>query len=104
MRICSPMLLLASNTRKDPSNNELNREAHDLFQFNVDVSVNKPPPKQKKRKIEETILGADNLDSDFVCKANGEEEGEIVAGNPLPMPEAAEIGRASCRERVCQYV
>lgn len=89
MKICSPMLILSNQNKKDPSVNELNREGHDIFQFNVQLSVNKPAPKQKKRKIEETLLGSDNLDSDFVGEADAE-EGEIVAATPLPLPEAAD--------------
>lgn len=53
------------------------------------VTVQKPDPKPKKRKVEETLLGPDTLDSDCVGEADAE-KGEIVAETPLPMPEAAE--------------
>src|SRR3546814_3593266 len=40
----------------------------------------------------------------FGCGAHGDVVGFVMRNEGLSFPEAVEVGRASCRESVCQYV
>lgn len=79
MRLCSPMLLLARPSNRDPTDNALDQQAKSLFSFNTTIAVTKPA--SKKRKLEEDATSAEDC-------AGGE---EVLAQVPLPLPEPEEI-------------